>query len=47
MKAELSSAVVYELWQYPPELLLLIDRKDGHTDLGKAMHRPGVPTLEG
>lgn len=36
MKAKLSSAVVYEVWQYPPEVLWLTD-EDGNTDPGKAM----------
>lgn len=39
MKAKLSSAVVYEQWQYPPEWLLLIDREDGNADPEKGMHK--------
>lgn len=39
MKTKLRSAVGYELWQCPPELLLLIDGEDGNTDSDKAMHK--------
>lgn len=39
MKAKLTSAVAYELWQHPPELLLLIDGEDGNADPDKAMHK--------
>lgn len=39
MEAKLSFAVVYELWQYPPEPFLLIDGEEGNTDPDKAMHK--------
>lgn len=39
MKAKLSSAVVYEVWQDAPELLFLIDWEYGNTPLDKAVHK--------
>lgn len=46
MKAKLSSAFVYELWQYSPEVLWLTGEEDGITDPDKAMHNhdPSIHT---
>lgn len=48
MKEKLSSAVVYEVWQYPPEVLWLTAEEDGNTDPDKAMlnHDSSTHTTE-